>query len=152
MEAALLRKMVFMTVLQRLQRKMVLNCLNFPALSQIQDIPQSIKVQQFANKKILALSLALNSILDGGSVHGCACHLMEHELSAYYDITHGHGLAIVTPRWLTYILNETTASAIYRLGTTVFGIENGLNEMEGAKKAIEALSSSDVEEIYKMCL
>lgn len=87
-----------------------------------------------------ASSMALNSILDGGTVHGCACHLMEHELSAYYDITHGHGLAIVTPRWLTYILDETTAPAIYRLGTQVFDIPKGLNELEGAKKAIAALS------------
>ena len=87
-----------------------------------------------------ASSMALNTILDGGTVHGCACHAMEHELSAYYDITHGHGLAIVTPRWLTYILNDTTAPAIYRLGTNVFGVEQGLNAIEGAKKAIAALS------------
>lgn len=87
-----------------------------------------------------ASSVALNTILDGGTVHGCACHAMEHELSAYYDITHGHGLAIVTPRWLTYILNDKTAPAIYRLGTNVFGVEKGLNTMDGAKKAINALS------------
>lgn len=87
-----------------------------------------------------ASSMALNSILDGGTVHGCACHAMEHELSAYYDITHGHGLAIVTPRWLTYLLDETTAPAIYRLGTQVFDVPKGLNEFEGAKKAIAALS------------
>lgn len=84
--------------------------------------------------------MVLNTILDGGTVHGCACHAMEHELSAYYDITHGHGLAIVTPRWLTYILNETTASAIYRLGMKVFDVPIGLNDSEGAKKAISALS------------
>lgn len=87
-----------------------------------------------------ASSMALNTILDGGTVHGCACHAMEHELSAYYDITHGHGLAIVTPRWLTYILNENTAPAIYRLGTKVFGVSEGMDPMEGAKKAIEAVS------------
>ena len=87
-----------------------------------------------------ASSMALNSILDGGTVHGCACHFMEHELSAYYDITHGHGLAIVTPRWLTYILNETTAPAIYRLGVKVFGISENLSAMDGAKKAIEAVT------------
>lgn len=84
--------------------------------------------------------MALNTILNGGTVHGCACHAMEHELSAYYDITHGHGLAIVTPRWLTYILDETTAPAIYRLGKKVFGVEEGLNEVDGAEKAISALS------------
>lgn len=86
-----------------------------------------------------ASSMALNTILDGGTVHGCACHAMEHELSAYYDITHGHGLAILTPRWLTYILNENTAPAIYRLGTKVFGIEEGMSATEGAGKAIQAV-------------
>ena len=33
-----------------------------------------------------ASSMALNTVLDAGTVHGCACHAMEHELSAYYDI------------------------------------------------------------------
>lgn len=87
-----------------------------------------------------ASSMALNTVLDAGTVHGCACHAMEHELSAYYDITHGHGLAIVTPRWLAYILDETTAPAIYRLGVQVFGIPGDLGAMEGAEKAIEAVS------------
>lgn len=87
-----------------------------------------------------ASSMALNTVLDAGTVHGCACHAMEHELSAYYDITHGHGLAIVTPRWLTYILDETTAPAIYRLGVKVFGLSEGLPAAEGAKKAIAAVA------------
>ena len=42
--------------------------------------------------------------------------------------------------WLTYILDETTAPAIYRLGVKVFGTEEGLAPMEGAKKAIEEVS------------
>lgn len=88
-----------------------------------------------------ASSMALNTVLDAGTVHGCACHAMEHELSAYYDITHGHGLAIVTPRWLKYILNKTTAPAIYRLGVKVFGIPENLFATEGAKKAIEAVEN-----------
>lgn len=87
-----------------------------------------------------ASSVALNTILDGGTVHGCACHAMEHELSAYYDITHGHGLAIVTPRWLTYILDENTAPAIARLGVKVFGVPEQADAMAGAKAAIQALS------------
>ncbi|MCM1133620.1 MAG: iron-containing alcohol dehydrogenase [Ruminococcus flavefaciens] len=87
-----------------------------------------------------ASSMALNTILDAGTVHGCACHAMEHELSAYYDITHGHGLAIVTPRWLEYILDETTAPAIARFGVKVFGTDENPDPMEGAKKAIEAVS------------
>ena len=87
-----------------------------------------------------ASSMALNGVLDAGTVHGCACHAMEHELSAFYDITHGHGLAIVTPRWLKYILNSDTAPAIYRLGVKVFGIDDNLDPKTGAVKAIDAVS------------
>lgn len=87
-----------------------------------------------------ASSMALNTILDAGTVHGCACHAMEHELSAYYDITHGHGLAILTPRWLTYILNDTTAPAIARFGEKVFGLPAASDALTGAKAAIDALS------------
>lgn len=88
-----------------------------------------------------ASSMALNSILDAGTVHGCACHALEHELSAYYDITHGHGLAIVTPRWLEYILDETIAPAIARLGVTVFGLPENPDAMAGARAAINAVSA-----------
>lgn len=88
-----------------------------------------------------ASSMALNTILDAGTVHGCACHAMEHELSAYYDITHGHGLAILTPRWLEYILDETTAPAIARFGVKVFGLPENENAMDGAKSAINAVSN-----------
>lgn len=87
-----------------------------------------------------ASSMALNGILDAGTVHGCACHLMEHELSAYYDITHGHGLAILTPRWLKYILDNKTSAAIARFGEKVFGVENTDDVMADAEKAIEAVS------------
>ncbi len=86
-----------------------------------------------------ASSMALNGVLDAGTIHECACHAMEHELSAYYDITHGHGLAILTPRWLTYICDEQRAPAICRLGVKVFGVEEELDAAEGAKKAIEAV-------------
>lgn len=87
-----------------------------------------------------ASSMALNGILDAGTMHDCACHAMEHELSAYYDITHGHGLAILTPRWLTYLLDEETAPAIHRLGITVFGVEKDMPPMDGAKQTIKAVS------------
>lgn len=46
-------------------------------------------------------SIGDNATLCGGNrlaVFGV--HSMEHELSAYYDLTHGVGLAILTPRWM----------------------------------------------------
>lgn len=42
----------------------------------------------------------------GNSPTGWPLHGMEHVLSAYDDITHGVGLAIITHRWMTHVLSE----------------------------------------------
>ena len=86
-----------------------------------------------------ASSWALNGFLYDGVSQATVCHAMEHELSAFYDITHGHGLAILTPRWLTYILDEETAPRIKRFGVNVMGVDASLSETDGAKEAIKAL-------------
>ena len=53
-----------------------------------------------------ASSLALNGLCGSGKSGTWTCHPIEHELSAFYDITHGIGLAIITPNWMKYILSE----------------------------------------------
>ncbi|SHO42843.1 iron-containing alcohol dehydrogenase [Anaerocolumna xylanovorans] len=83
---------------------------------------------------------AINGFVNGGKRQAWSCHPMEHELSAIYDITHGLGLAILTPRWMEYTLNETTVSKFYQFGTNVFGIDKNLAPMEVAKKSIEMIS------------
>lgn len=85
-------------------------------------------------------SWAINGFVNGGKQLEWSCHPMEHELSAIYDITHGLGLAILTPRWLRYCLNETTVSKYVQFGTNVFGIDSKLAPMEIANKSIEMLS------------
>ena len=65
---------------------------------------------------------------------------MEHELSAIYDITHGLGLAILTPRWMQYCLDETNVSKYVQLGTNVFGINPGQEPMAIARQTIDAMS------------
>lgn len=87
-----------------------------------------------------ASSWALNGFVAAGVEQDVSCHAMEHELSAFYDITHGLGLAILTPRWLTYVLDEDTAPQIKKLGVDVFGTDVSLSDTEGAKAAIDALS------------
>lgn len=84
---------------------------------------------------------AVNDFLSSGVRQAAACHIIEHELSAYYDITHGHGMAIILPRWLTYILDETTAPRIYRFGRNCFQVPEGLSDLNGAKQSIVALSN-----------
>lgn len=84
-------------------------------------------------------SWAINGFVDGGKQQAWSCHPMEHELSAIYDITHGLGLAILTPRWMEYCLEETTVSKYYQFGVNVFGIDASLPQMEVAKKSITRL-------------
>ena len=61
---------------------------------------------------------------------------MEHELSAIYDITHGLGLAILTPRWMEYCLDETTVDKYVQYGVNVFGIDAKMDKMAIAKESI----------------
>jgi alcohol dehydrogenase YqhD (iron-dependent ADH family) len=82
-------------------------------------------------------SWAINGFANGGKMQAWSCHPMEHELSAIYDITHGLGLAILTPRWMEYCLDETTVSKYYQFGVNVFGLDSKLPQMEVAKKSIE---------------
>lgn len=85
-------------------------------------------------------SWAINGFIKGGKQQAWSCHPMEHELSAIYDITHGHGLAILTPRWLEYTLDERTVSKFYQYGINVWGIDSTLSKMEVAKKSIQMTS------------
>ena len=82
-------------------------------------------------------SWAINGFIDGGKQQAWSCHPMEHEVSAYYDITHGLGLAIITPRWMEYCLDENTVSKYVQFGVNVFGIDANLPAMDIAHQAIE---------------
>ena len=88
---------------------------------------------------MLCCTYGCNGILSlGNSPSGWPCHGIEHALSAYYDITHGEGLAIITPRWMRHILNERTLERFVKYGINVFGIDATLPRQEIADKAIDA--------------
>ena len=83
-------------------------------------------------------TLACNGIMSlGNSESGWPMHGIEHALSGYYDITHGWGLAIITPRWMQHILSERTLPRFVKYGINVFGIDASLDKWEIARKAIE---------------
>ena len=83
-----------------------------------------------------ASSWAINDYIKAGDKIPWSCHPIEHELSALYDITHGLGLAILTPRWMEYCLNDDTVDIYVEFGTNVFGIDPGKERFEIAKEAI----------------
>lgn len=83
-------------------------------------------------------SWGCNGILANGSGYsGWPMHSIEHALSAYFDITHGAGLAIITPRWMKEILSEKTVERFVTLGTLLFGFDKTLPDMEMAEKVID---------------
>ncbi|MBQ8829821.1 MAG: iron-containing alcohol dehydrogenase [Burkholderiaceae bacterium] len=79
----------------------------------------------------LAGSFAHNGFYGLGHVEDWACHAMEHELSAWDEsITHGEGLAVVTPSWMKHVWKENPARFV-RFAKEVMGVD-----LEGDTEAI----------------
>jgi alcohol dehydrogenase YqhD (iron-dependent ADH family) len=86
-----------------------------------------------------ASSLAIDGVTWRGDDVANSAHPMEHQLSAYHDITHGVGLAIITPHWMRHILNDKTVDKFVDFGVNVWGIDPSLKPFEIANKAIDKL-------------
>ena len=87
-----------------------------------------------------ASSLGLNGLLGYGKDSNWTVHPLEHELSAYYDITHGIGLAILTPHWMEHVLDENNLWKFVEYGVNVWDLDPSLDDMDIAKLAIEKTS------------
>ena len=92
-----------------------------------------------------ASTQALNGLTSAGKGGAWTCHPIEHELSAFYDITHGVGLAIVTPRWMRYILSDTTVEKFAEYARNVWDIQEEDN-WKAANYGIDA-----TEEFFRDC-
>lgn len=86
-----------------------------------------------------ASNIADNATLcNGNRLCVFGVHAMEHELSAYYDITHGAGLAILTPNWMRYALQkapETVTARFADYARAVWGLA-GTDDTALAQDAI----------------
>ena len=89
-----------------------------------------------------AASWALNSFCTSGYKTQAQLHALE-QFSSTYDMTHGKGLAIITPKWMTYLLNkdETVANDFARFGMNVMGIKDLGNDMDNALAGIAVLQN-----------
>ena len=74
-------------------------------------------------------------------------HPIEHELSAFYDITHGVGLAILTPRWMRYVLRDETLQKFVEYGVNVWGISPDKDPYAIANEAIDRTAAFFFEEL-----
>lgn len=83
-----------------------------------------------------ASSLALNGLLTYGKIGDWSTHYIEHQVSAVYDLTHGVGLAILTPYWMEYVLDKKTLPKFVEYARRVWSIDVA-GKFEVAKKGIE---------------
>ncbi len=79
-------------------------------------------------------TLALNGLTAAGlGKVGFPMHMIEHSLSALYDIAHGAGLSIIIPAWLKYHITSK-ADRIAQLGRRVFPHINQENSDDKAAR------------------
>ena len=83
-------------------------------------------------------SLAFNGLTTAGiGPYGFPNHMIEHSLSALYDIAHGAGLSIVIPGWMSYQAQRAPAR-LARFARQVFGVE-AADDAAAALQGIAAL-------------
>lgn len=82
-------------------------------------------------------TLAHNGVCSGGREEDWATHGLEHELSAVYNVTHGAGLAVMFPAWMTYAMKENPFK-LAQFARRVFDIEEE-DDKKAAALGIEAL-------------
>jgi alcohol dehydrogenase YqhD (iron-dependent ADH family) len=84
--------------------------------------------------------LGFNGLTTAGlGITSFPAHMIEHSLSALYNIPHGAGLSIVLPAWMSYSL-EAKKDRIARMAREVFYVQDK-NPLQAAKKGVSGLTS-----------
>jgi len=82
-------------------------------------------------------SIAHNDLLGTGRQGDFVSHMVEHELSAIYDIAHGAGLAIILPAWAKYVY-KYNVPRFARFAVEVFNVDMNYEDQE--KTALEGIA------------
>jgi alcohol dehydrogenase YqhD (iron-dependent ADH family) len=72
-------------------------------------------------------TVAHNGLVGMGRAQDWACHGMEHELSAIYDVAHGAGLAVLTPAWMQYVYRDNV-SMFVQFAVNVMGVSGSYRD------------------------
>lgn len=86
-----------------------------------------------------ASTLAHNGLCGTGKEEDWSSHRLEHELSAWHDVAHGAGLAVMVPAWMQFVACKNPAKVI-QFAQNVMGISpEGKTEEEICRLAVESL-------------
>lgn len=84
---------------------------------------------------------ALNGLTPAGTAGGAfPNHLIEHSLSALFNVAHGAGLAVVIPAWMKYY-KEKNLSQFQRFAKEIFGVnsaDEGIDRLQAWFRKIGA--------------
>lgn len=85
-----------------------------------------------------AATVALNGWIQSGSGSvGYPVHMIEHTVSAYHDVTHGAGLAILNPSWMRFTAQKHPAKFV-QFAERIFGLTaNGPDDLQCALAGID---------------
>jgi alcohol dehydrogenase YqhD (iron-dependent ADH family) len=117
----------------------------------ISNTPKALDFPEDYNARaeiMIASTVAHNGWLDMGRSTDWASHVIEHEISGIYDITHGAGLAIIFPAWMKYTY-KSNIDRFVQFATRVWNVEMNYYDpeatvLEGIKKFEEFLTSIDM--------
>lgn len=83
-------------------------------------------------------TLAHNGVCGCGRAEDWSSHGMEHELSAVYGVTHGAGLAVVFPAYMTYMADRKPAK-VAQLARRVLGVTDVADDRDAAIEGVTRL-------------
>ena len=84
-----------------------------------------------------AATVALNGWVNSGASGGFPVHMIEHTVSAYHDITHAAGLAIINPAWMRFAARANPAKFV-QFAERIFGLPSkGADDLDCALAGID---------------
>lgn len=83
-------------------------------------------------------TIAHNGTCGVGCEEDWASHFLEHEVSAIYNVTHGAGLSVIVPAWMTFMAGHNPEK-IARFANRVFGVPESEDLEEMALAGVSRL-------------
>ena len=83
-------------------------------------------------------TIAHNGTCGVGCEEDWASHFLEHEVSAVYNVTHGAGLSVIVPAWMTFVAGHNPKK-IARFANRVFGVPESEDLEEMALAGVSRL-------------
>jgi alcohol dehydrogenase YqhD (iron-dependent ADH family) len=74
-------------------------------------------------------TIANNNLLAMGRVQDWGSHMIEHELSALYDVTHGAGLSVIFPAWMKYVY-KADVNRFVQFAVRVWGVDLAFESLD----------------------